>query len=103
MPMTACPTCRRFYKVKKSGYYFEEGMPRGAGWAPYKLWVGDLYECEGCGAQVITGVGMEPLAEHYQKGYADTVARVGATVRIDDCPGAFNPATAESLRGATTP
>lgn len=82
MPMTACPKCRRFYKVKKSGFYFEEGMPRGDTWQSYKLWVGDLYECEGCGAQVITGVGQHPLAEHYQRDYHDTVKRVGATVRI---------------------
>lgn len=55
------------------------------GWQSYKLWVGDLWECRGCGAQVIVGVPPNPIAEHYQPGYRQQVASLAATRRIDDC------------------
>jgi hypothetical protein len=57
-----------------------------AGWQPYKLWVGDVWECRGCGAQVIVGVPPNPLAEHFDSEYAKRVAQVGGVKRhIDDC------------------
>jgi hypothetical protein len=37
---------------------------------PYKLWDADMYQCEDCGAVVITGFGQRPMAEHYQPTYA---------------------------------
>lgn len=90
-----CVPCQRFYRAKKTGYYFVEGMPKAnearpgteepEAWQPYKLWVGDLYECQGCGAQTIVGVAREPIAEHYQKDFKDLVARYGATLQVNDC------------------
>lgn len=56
-----------------------------AGWESYKLWVGDLWECRGCGHLLISGVAREPLAEHYQPGYAERVVREGVLIRVDDC------------------
>ncbi len=56
-----------------------------AGWQPYKLWVGDVHECRGCGAQVIVGVPPQPISEHYKPDYAELVRRTGATRHIDDC------------------
>ena len=71
--MLVCPTCGRFYKTKKVGVTVEEGMPLGRrdadgsypeGWQGYKLWSADLFECEGCGAQVVAGLvgrdGLDP-------------------------------------------
>lgn len=55
------------------------------GWEPYKLWVGDLHECRGCGAQVIVGVPPKPIAEHFEADFNNLVARTGATRTIDDC------------------
>ena len=97
-----CAGCKRMYRVKKNGVYFEEGMPRGSNqpttlleeqectpdrhdWAPYKLWVGDLYECPGCGAQLISGVGQGPIAEHFQPDYQQWVQSLRPTLRINDC------------------
>lgn len=90
-----CVPCQRFYRTEKSGYYFIEGMPEGntaqpgtatpEQWHPYKLWTGDLWRCEGCGATLISGTGREPIAEHYQPGFADQVKRLGVTFTVNDC------------------
>ena len=91
-----CVKCQRFYRAKKNGFYFIEGMPNQTGalpgtsepekWQPYKVWVGDLWECHGCGHELISGTGRGPLAEHYQPDFAATVARVGADqLQVNDC------------------
>lgn len=97
-----CVKCQRFYRAKKNGYRFIEGMPIAGNerpkpgtaepgqWEPYKLWVGDLYECGGCGNQLVTGVAREPLAEHYMPDFAEKVAlevarRGEPLVQVNDC------------------
>lgn len=69
-----CVPCERFMRPKKNGYHFLEGMPvienhgtgKGAeGWAPYKLWMGDLWECPTCKTQIVSGVARQPISEHY--------------------------------------
>jgi len=91
-----CVPCQRFYRVTKTGFYFEEMAPKHNGrphpgteapgeWEPYKLWAGDLYECEGCGSQIVVGVGHSPLAEHYENDYTGKLARFGATLQVNDC------------------
>lgn len=64
--------CGRFMRVAKNGVTVEEQMEDGA---PYKLWGDDLYRCPGCGAEVVSGFGRQPLAEHYQPTYQQTRAR----------------------------
>lgn len=98
-----CVACSRFYRPEKTGYYFVEGMPNAVPgtdnghtartaapglseaqhWSPYKLWMGDLWRCPGCGHQIVSGVGREPVAEHYEKDFAEQ-ARV-ATFQVNDC------------------
>lgn len=83
----ACVNCRKYFHIKKNGVFVEEGMPvnrDGTEWAPYKLWNGDLYECEGCGT-LLHIPAREPLAEHYQADYAEQVNRHQPIARIDDC------------------
>ena len=81
-----CISCKLFYRPEKNGYSFIEGAPLdGDQWGPYKLWQGDLWECRGCGNQIIVSVGREPIAEHYEESFADKVAKYGATFRVDDC------------------
>jgi hypothetical protein len=86
MPRHACVTCRLFFRPKRNAVCIEEGRPNGDGtWAPDKLWSADLLECQGCGAQIVTGYGREPLAEHYQADYADTRRAFAPLFRVDDC------------------
>jgi len=91
-----CIPCQRFFRMKKSGYYFIEGMPTVAEalpgtaepgkWVPYKLWVGDLWHCEGCGAEILSGVAREPISEHYKSNFADEMAALGANqFQVNDC------------------
>lgn len=91
-----CVPCQRFMRAKKTGFYFLEGMPSegwdgksgkdSSGWVPYKLWIGDLFECPDCGAQTVSGMNRNPVAEHYQPDFATMVARTGADrLMVKDC------------------
>jgi len=91
-----CVPCQRFYRPKKTGYYFIEGMPTHNGaepgllepqsWKPYKLWVGDLWECQGCGSNIVVGTGYNPISEHYLPNFADQVQKLNAgQLQVNDC------------------
>lgn len=95
-----CVPCQRFFRPKKNGYWFIEGMPIGNGqlppalpgtaepqrWEPYKLWQGDLWQCEGCSAQIVSGVAHQPFAEHYQENFVQKVEATGAKqLQVNDC------------------
>ena len=84
-----CLNCRLFFRIKKNGVIIEEGMPDGTGGSvPYKLWQADLYECRGCGCQLVTGFGQGPIPEHFQDGYATVREHHPPLVHIPDCGGA---------------
>ena len=90
-----CVKCQRFYRCKKTGYYFVEGMPKPGEtrvlpgiqepdrWEPYKLWAGDLWECQGCGHQLVSGTGQSPIAEHYQPQFTKLAAF--SELQVNDC------------------
>jgi hypothetical protein len=91
-----CVPCQRFYRPKKNGFPFIEAAPyRGfhvlpgteeAGdWRPDKLWVGDLWECKGCGAQIVVGTGRSPIVEHFQDNFKWTVEQYKPTLQVNDC------------------
>ena len=92
-----CFPCHRFYRPKKNGVYFIEGMPVGPDratpglsepekWKPYKVWQGDRWKCHGCGAEIIVGVAQRPIAEHYQDNFAEIAEQLGADkYRVNDC------------------
>jgi hypothetical protein len=90
-----CVACRRFYRPLKNGVWFLEGMPKDNSaypgtiepemWSPYKLWRGDLWRCEGCGHQTISGVAREPLREHYMPDFAEVVRRLEPILQVNDC------------------
>ena len=92
-----CIPCKRFFRCKKNDYPFIEAMPIGdAGlaepgtatpehWKPYKLWLGDKWQCEGCGAQIVVGVAQQPLAEHYRPEFAPAVACYKPELQVNDC------------------
>jgi hypothetical protein len=61
------------------------GLKEPNRWKPYKLWSGDLWQCPDCGHELISGVGMGPIAEHYQPEFPGWVERLGAEVQINDC------------------
>lgn len=94
-----CVPCQRFYRPKKNGFYFMEGMPCAVAsdgdvplgterpdlWKPYKLWSGDLWRCQGCGAEIVVGVAHRPISEHYQDGFSEIVQNYAVTLQVNDC------------------
>lgn len=79
MPKPVCIKCHRFYRVKKTGFYFTEGMPvtggilpgndQPDGWLPYKIWSSDRWECLGCGSEILSGFGSSPIAVQHEEGF----------------------------------
>jgi len=93
-----CVPCQRFFRCVKSGCYFTEGMPvpgvrharpgteKPEEWEPYKVWSGDRWRCEGCGAEIISGTGREPIRVQHEPDFSETAARIGADqFQVNDC------------------
>lgn len=95
-----CVNCRRFFHPKRNGVRFIEAMPDGndakpglaeqARWSPYKLWMGDLWECDGCHATIIVGTGQHPLCEHFEADFAEQLKiagdiNCGEVIQVNDC------------------
>ncbi len=90
-----CVMCERFYRPKKNGFGWIEGMPidndtkpglaEPEKWEAYKLWNGDLWECPDCGAQIIVGNGSRPVAEHYQPDFEKLIREYEAILLVKDC------------------
>jgi hypothetical protein len=91
-----CVPCQRFFRPKTNGFYFTEAMPIGNDaepgtvapekWTPYKTWVGDLWECQDCGAQVVVGVPSSPINEHYKPDFQEQrIALRADQLIVNDC------------------
>jgi hypothetical protein len=90
MPKPVCVPCQRFFRPLRNGVTVQENMPIGtmvpAGleapelWKPYKAWQADTWECQGCGAVIANGFGLQPLWErHHQEKMPE------AEVQVNDC------------------
>jgi hypothetical protein len=90
-----CVKCEKFMKCKENGVLYEEGMPTNyvdgepQEWSPYKLWYADLYKCDGCGVEIISGRGKGPIREHYEKDYLEFRDSHPPLVTVNDCPGPY--------------
>lgn len=91
-----CISCQRFFKPKKNGFYFTEGMERVSGalsgtqepenWKPYKIWSGDLWQCPGCGSEIIVGTGANALAHHWEDDFKTMTKNLNADqFQVNDC------------------
>jgi hypothetical protein len=93
-----CRPCHRFFRPKKTGIYFLEGMPADLcddpkpglaepeKWRPYKLWSGDLWMCPSCQTEIIVGTGISPVAEHYEQHFEAVVQSYrAAEFQVNDC------------------
>lgn len=97
MPKPVCVPCQRFFRIKKSGFYFTEGFPVGQEralpgkqepekWRPYKIWSSDRWECEGCGATILSGFGEQPIAIHHEPDFAHYLKSLKADqFQVNDC------------------
>lgn len=87
-----CTKCHTFFRPYRNGQQFLEGMPKGNAspglveperWDPYKLWSGDVWQCNGCNAQIIVGTGQQPISEHYMPDFAEMIK--GVVFQVNDC------------------
>ena len=91
-----CVKCQRFYRPHFNGRWFVEAMPKPGvvqavkgsthpeQWQPYKVWLGDEWQCQGCGHLIIVGTGLAPASEHYQEDFSKAV-RVAYYLQVNDC------------------
>jgi len=91
-----CVPCQRFFRVTKTGFHFIEGMPVDdaavAGnqepekWEPYKIWIGDRFECPGCGVTILSGFGGGPISIQHEDDFQSLIRRLGADqFQVNDC------------------
>lgn len=88
-----CVPCERFMRPKRNGYYFIEGMPTdqksgvgkdATGWVPYKIWCGDLWYCPTCEAEIVVGVGREPITVQHKDDFKSWLDQTKG-VFVKDC------------------
>lgn len=90
MAKPVCMKCKLFFRPKKNGTYFTEAMPRGSNeatrsWVPYKIWAGDLWECRGCGTEIIIS-GLHEMAIQHEESFKTLQKSTGAgDIQINDC------------------
>jgi hypothetical protein len=90
-----CVPCQRFFRPSRNGFPFIEGMPIVNGaqpgvsepqhWRPYKLWMGDKWECPDCHAEIIVGAPLNPISEHYMDDFTKQVDTFNPTLQVNDC------------------
>lgn len=91
-----CVKCQRFYRPKRNGTPFIESKPIGGKlvpqgtsrpdlWEPYKLWMGDLWQCQGCGHQLISGVAGKPISQDYHHDFHQNIAAFDPKIVVNDC------------------
>jgi hypothetical protein len=97
MSKPVCVACQRFFRPKKNGYALTEMMPIGPDrplpgtqephrWKPYKVWLADMWECEGCHVQIVVGFARQPISEHYKPDFKQTQVAFHATqLLVNDC------------------
>jgi hypothetical protein len=92
MPKPACAKCQRFLRPLRNGVNVLETKPSNGArpgkidehlWDPYKVWRGDLWHCEGCGVEIISGWGAGPFMQDYL--HSDASMREAADHTINDC------------------
>lgn len=79
-----CAPCKLFFQPEKNGYVFEEGFGDGTN-RPYKLWVGDLWKCKGCGTTIVVGTPECPIAHHHEEHYDEVRRAADPQILVDDC------------------
>lgn len=79
MPKMVCGNCEIELKPETNGVLVIETMN---GMKPYKLWRSDLWKCPSCATEIVAGFAMEPIAEHFEKGFEQTMRREIANAPI---------------------
>lgn len=71
--LPCCVACKTGYVPLKNDIVVLETMDEQM--QPYKLWCADMVECPRCRHRIIVGFGSKNIAEHYEPGFEDALAR----------------------------
>lgn len=70
---------------RESQSHCQEPVNQTGGFHTSSGWVGDKWECEGCGATILSGFGSSPISEHYRPEFKGLVERLEAEFVVNDC------------------
>lgn len=73
-----CAKCGKELRCKKNEIIVEELVLSKS----CRIWEADLWECPKCGAEIITGFGPAPIAEHFEEDYQKILAREKERVKV---------------------
>lgn len=48
--------------------------------APYKIWMGDRFQCPGCGRTIVANFAREPVSEHFQENFKRLLPHCKVTI-----------------------
>ena len=65
--------------AEKNGIYFTTLLPDGR---RYHLWSGDKWKCRECGHETIVGTGRNPVVAHFEKDFAEKVAKFNPELEV---------------------
>lgn len=85
MKAPVCVKCRVVMRIKKTGADVEMMFGGEDSAKGYQIWSADIFSCQTCGSEVLSGFGPKPVADHYDRArYARF--EVGVSVRFWDSP-----------------
>lgn len=70
MPKMVCANCERQLKIEKSGVFVIETFLDDQ---PYKIWNADLWKCDSCKTEIVSGFGHGSLSEHYMDNFDEVL------------------------------
>lgn len=74
-----CVPCQRYFRAEKNGFVVAEMIPVDEGrvlWSGYAIWAADMWRCEGCGAEILSGFGQQPISRHFDDDFVEQMGRV---------------------------
>jgi hypothetical protein len=72
MPKMICVNCERQLSIEKSGIFVIETFLDDR---PYKIWSADLWKCNSCKVEIVSGFGSGPISEHYMPNFDKVLSK----------------------------
>lgn len=98
MRRPVCVKCQIEFKPLKNGQAVVT-MCHDTPPFPYQLFDADSFKCPGCGAEIVSGFGREPLYENWRPDFESLIPAdvVRCYERLEDVPAAVNPAEPSTI------
>lgn len=75
-PLYVCAECGMHMRCRKNEVYVIEMATFG----PAAIWYADLWECEACKREIVTGFGQRQIVEHYEDKFAQWLEKAKASI-----------------------